>query len=303
MRERPLKCALELQTFLLLILRRLIFELFCIDWCFYLQVGSYCMQHQESTVQDLRAKFAATSAWSGHRAHTLDVLSTALVSAKNSRSKGLLFKYSIVRCSKNLLFPNYCIVVKLAISEYMSWLGGEGDRLGAISLPESILRCGSDDKLKTIHDYVASELLVQDQPQDYYHIVRHCDGIYYHLIQYELESSTTTTADAERTGLPLLGQTIEATCPVRNDLAGGWSDTPPLSYDFGGAVINLALRLDDRRPVGAQVTRISECVLELVLQGINSPNIITVRSFEDLANYNNPMVPGALLKAVFVNLE
>ena len=33
--------------------------------------------------------------------------------------------------------------------------------------------------------------------------------------------------------------------PVRVDLAGGWSDTPPIAYEFGGAVVTLSLKLNN----------------------------------------------------------
>ncbi len=50
------------------------------------------------------------------------------------------------------------------------------------------------------------------------------------------------------------GQKIEARSPVRIDLAGGWSDTPPHCFERGGAVVNLAIDLDDGPPIRATVT-------------------------------------------------
>ena len=35
------------------------------------------------------------------------------------------------------------------------------------------------------------------------------------------------------------------------DLAGGWTDTPPVSFEAGGAVTNIALLVDGVRPIGA----------------------------------------------------
>ncbi len=32
----------------------------------------------------------------------------------------------------------------------------------------------------------------------------------------------------------------------RIDVAGGWSDTPPITLEFGGAVVNIAIRVDNR---------------------------------------------------------
>ena len=44
--------------------------------------------------------------------------------------------------------------------------------------------------------------------------------------------------------------------PLRIDLAGGWSDTPPICIERGGAVLNVAVTLEGRRPVVAEVRRI-----------------------------------------------
>ena len=60
------------------------------------------------------------------------------------------------------------------------------------------------------------------------------------------------------------GETAEAQAPVRVDLAGGWTDTPPQVCERGGVVLNLALRLDGSRPLTARVERLVEPVLELV---------------------------------------
>ena len=77
---------------------------------------------------------------------------------------------------------------------------------------------------------------------------------------------------------PLLGKWVTATAPARVDLAGGWSDTPPISYEArgppptptstsgparlsplgaaaamgGGLVVNVAVTVDGARPLGAR---------------------------------------------------
>jgi fucokinase len=47
------------------------------------------------------------------------------------------------------------------------------------------------------------------------------------------------------------GHEITATAPVRIDLSGGWSDTPPHCFECGGHVINLAVDLEGKPPVRA----------------------------------------------------
>jgi fucokinase len=43
---------------------------------------------------------------------------------------------------------------------------------------------------------------------------------------------------------PPPGSWVLVTAPLRIDLAGGWTDTPPISFEQGGAVTNLAVSID-----------------------------------------------------------
>lgn len=45
--------------------------------------------------------------------------------------------------------------------------------------------------------------------------------------------------------------------PLRIDLAGGWSDTPPICNEMGGRVLNMAVTLEGAKPVEARVRRIA----------------------------------------------
>lgn len=51
--------------------------------------------------------------------------------------------------------------------------------------------------------------------------------------------------------------------PVRIDLAGGWTDTPPISLEKGGAVLNVALLLNGRYPISVTARRLSQSVIRL----------------------------------------
>ena len=52
--------------------------------------------------------------------------------------------------------------------------------------------------------------------------------------------------------VPTVGTWVEVHCPARADLSGGWSDTPPITYEHGGAVTNIALQIDGQKPIGAK---------------------------------------------------
>ncbi|XP_069918830.1 L-fucose kinase isoform X2 [Oryctolagus cuniculus] len=102
--------------------------------------------------------------------------------------------------------------------------------------------------------------------------------------------------------LPAPGQWVVAECPARVDFSGGWSDTPPLAYELGGAVLGLAVRVDGRRPIGARARRILEPELRLAVgpQQDEMAMKIVCRSLDELQDYCQPHAPGALLKAAFI---
>ncbi|XP_040893545.1 L-fucose kinase isoform X2 [Toxotes jaculatrix] len=104
--------------------------------------------------------------------------------------------------------------------------------------------------------------------------------------------------------LPPLEEWQEVECPARLDLAGGWSDTPPIAFEHGGSVTNTAVRVDGKRPIGARARRITEPRLLLVSytggreSGVSTETVCD--SLDDLRDYCQPHAPGALLKAVCV---
>uniref|UniRef100_A0A8C9ZY16 L-fucose kinase n=1 Tax=Sander lucioperca TaxID=283035 RepID=A0A8C9ZY16_SANLU len=104
--------------------------------------------------------------------------------------------------------------------------------------------------------------------------------------------------------VPPLEEWQEVECPARLDLAGGWSDTPPIAFEHGGSVTNVAVKVDGKRPIGARARRIREPRLLLVSyaggrdSGVSTETVCD--SLDDLKDYCQPHAPGALLKAVCV---
>jgi galactokinase/mevalonate kinase-like predicted kinase len=58
-------------------------------------------------------------------------------------------------------------------------------------------------------------------------------------------------------------QTIVVRCPVRIDLAGGWSDMPPFTLKHGGAVVNMSVNLRGIEPISVYLRRIDENVIRI----------------------------------------
>ncbi|KAF1371528.1 hypothetical protein PFLUV_G00269220 [Perca fluviatilis] len=104
--------------------------------------------------------------------------------------------------------------------------------------------------------------------------------------------------------VPPLEEWQEVECPARLDLAGGWSDTPPIAFEHGGSVTNVAVKVDGKRPIGARARRIREPRLLLVSHaggrdsGVSTETVCD--SLDDLKDCCQPHAPGALLKAVCV---
>ena len=90
-----------------------------------------------------------------------------------------------------------------------------------------------------------------------------------------------------------LGVRVMACCPARLDLAGGWTDTPPICYEMGGKVVDLAIQVDHKKPIGCTVIREEEEGVRVVLA---HGELVEVRGLEDMADHTNPGAPGALVK-------
>ena len=61
------------------------------------------------------------------------------------------------------------------------------------------------------------------------------------------------TRSFRRVTPPPIGTWVTATSPIRADLAGGWTDTPPITYELkdGGMVVNVAIKLDGMEICGS----------------------------------------------------
>ncbi|XP_012661599.1 L-fucose kinase isoform X1 [Otolemur garnettii] len=130
---------------------------------------------------------------------------------------------------------------------------------------------------------------------------RHYEGAGQILIRQAVKSAQHFVS-TEPVELLAPGQWVVAECPARVDFSGGWSDTPPLAYELGGAVLGLAVQVDGRRPIGARARRILEPMLWLAV-GSRQDKMdmkIPCQSLDDLQDYCQPHAPGALLKAAFI---
>ena len=90
-------------------------------------------------------------------------------------------------------------------------------------------------------------------------------------------------------------QIVWARAPVRLDLAGGWTDTPPYTLRHGGRVVNLAVDLNGQPPIQVFCRRTAE--RHVRIHSIDLGHTETLVRFEELRDYNDPASPFALPKA------
>jgi galactokinase/mevalonate kinase-like predicted kinase len=78
-------------------------------------------------------------------------------------------------------------------------------------------------------------------------------------------------------------QIVWARAPVRLDLAGGWSDTPPYCLQCGGAVLNMAVDLNGQPPI--QVFARLGAAHELVIRSIDLGREERLTTYADVGAY------------------
>ena len=90
-------------------------------------------------------------------------------------------------------------------------------------------------------------------------------------------------------------QIVWARSPVRIDIAGGWTDTPPYCLMEGGNVVNLAIELNGQPPLQAYVKPCREP--HIVLRSIDLGATEVIETYEQLADYNKVGSPFSIPKA------
>ena len=90
-------------------------------------------------------------------------------------------------------------------------------------------------------------------------------------------------------------QIVWGRSPVRIDLAGGWTDTPPYCLSEGGNVVNIAIELNGQPPLQAYIKPCKEP--HIILRSIDLGAMETVSSFEELEDFARVGSPFSIPKA------
>jgi galactokinase/mevalonate kinase-like predicted kinase len=90
-------------------------------------------------------------------------------------------------------------------------------------------------------------------------------------------------------------QIVWARAPVRLDLAGGWTDTPPYTLRYGGRVVNVAVDLNGQPPIQVFCRQTPE--RHVRVHSIDLGETETLTRFEQVLDCRRPLSPFALPKA------
>uniref|UniRef100_H2YTS9 Uncharacterized protein n=1 Tax=Ciona savignyi TaxID=51511 RepID=H2YTS9_CIOSA len=192
------------------------------------------------------------------------------------------------------------------IADVMGYMAGakSGLRSGPASnkhwkLPLSYLEQGKVEKGVNALASIRESWL--SHPDQLTRAARHYEGAEQILIRHAVMSASTFVKMVPSVKMPSSTWYL-AECPARIDISGGWTDTPPVCYEHGGAVVNAAILLDGKRPIGARIRKIKQPVILLTLLGEDdsSTQIIECSNKKDFSDYYQPQAPGALLKACFI---
>ena len=93
-------------------------------------------------------------------------------------------------------------------------------------------------------------------------------------------------------------QIVWGRSPVRVDIAGGWTDTPPYCLMEGGNVVNFALELNGQPPLQAYVRPWKEP--HIILRSIDLGAMEVVNTYEELLDYQKVGSPFSIPKAALV---
>lgn len=93
-------------------------------------------------------------------------------------------------------------------------------------------------------------------------------------------------------------QIVWGRSPVRIDLAGGWTDTPPYCLNEGGNVVNIAIELNGQPPLQVYVKPCRE--YKVILRSIDLGAMEVVSTYEELRRFMQVGSPFSIPKAALV---
>jgi galactokinase/mevalonate kinase-like predicted kinase len=163
---------------------------------------------------------------------------------------------------------------------------------GGASLPD--LAFGEqDDPMQLVHDQMFRSAVLRHRHEPGWEKFE--AGAFSRLREMIAHEARLSPASPRRSVMD--DQIVWARSPIRFDLAGGWTDTPPYCIEHGGQVLNVAADLNGQPPI--QVFAKLSDRPELVMRSIDLGVEERVRTYAELDTFGRPDSPFALAKAAF----
>jgi len=163
---------------------------------------------------------------------------------------------------------------------------------GSEAVPE-VCFADHDDAMQLVHDQMFRSAVLRHRREPGWRDFE--AGAFARLREMIVQEARLSPACPRRNVMD--DQIVWARSPIRFDLAGGWTDTPPYCIEHGGKVLNLAADLNGQPPIQV-FAKLSERP-ELVMHSIDLGVEERVRTYAELDTFARPDSPFALAKAAF----
>lgn len=158
------------------------------------------------------------------------------------------------------------------------------------NIPEPLPLKEDAPLLKRIHDNMFRSELSRLRGQEY----KPAEDKAFSLLREGLTSTVLAERQMPRMSV-YSDQIVWGRSPVRIDIAGGWTDTPPYCMMEGGSVINLAIELNGQPPLQTYIRPCREH--HIVLRSIDLGASEVIKTYEELADCRHVGSPFSIPKA------
>jgi len=267
------------------------------DLDFYFQQAKCIRQHVFSTTLELKGNFGDTLKHSDvYKLAARENWAEGLLQSWDKRALDCLEAYNSSKTTGELAY------ILAMIGEVLGCMaGGRGGlRSGPASNRDfaSALKFIQEEKYKEgLEELKNVRTRWLNQPDRIVRAARHYEGAVQILIRKTVMSAQKQVSInfEDKGNKPELDKWVQVKCPARLDLSGGWTDTPPICYELGGMVVDVAIMLNGEKPIGCKAKRVTDLNITIVVSG-DIDEIVVVADLSDMLNYCNPTAKGALIK-------
>jgi galactokinase/mevalonate kinase-like predicted kinase len=183
-------------------------------------------------------------------------------------------------------------LVPAQVAETQTHAGTRPSPPRCLSLPE-LSFSEHDDPMQVVHDQMFRSAVLRHRHEPGWESFE--AGAFARLRDMIAHEARLSPASPRRNVMD--DQIVWARSPIRFDLAGGWTDTPPYCIEHGGKVLNVAADLNGQPPIQV-FAKLSERP-ELVMRSIDLGVEERIRTYAELDTFGRPDSPFALAKAAF----